>query len=275
MVSVTVRLYEELGGFLPESRRGTPFTVQCREGTTAKALVEDLGVPHTEVDLLLVNGESVGFGRVLEEMDRVSVYPVFEAWDISGVSKVRPVPLRETRFVLDVHLGKLARFLRMMGFDAAYGTASEDDDLVLQARREARILLSRDRGLLKRRAVTHGYLVRSTDPRRQLAEVLHRFDLARQLQVLSQGAGIPGQGLHATGAARCAICNAPLVRVSADSVAREIPPQVATRYADFSRCPQCSRVFWRGTHWERMQMLAREALAESTRRSGVACDPNS
>ncbi len=249
MVSVTVRLYEELNEFLPENRRKTPFTVHCHEGTTVKALVEDLGVPHTEVDLLLVNGESVGFGRVLEEMDRVSVYPMFEAWDITGVSKVRPVPLRETRFSLDVHLGKLARLLRMMGFDAAYGSAAEDEDLVRDARREARIVLSRDRGLLKRRAVTHGYLARSTEPRRQLVEVMHRFDLAAQVRIFS----------------RCTVCNEPLVRVTADSVVQEIPTLVAAVYSDFSRCPQCSRVFWRGTHWERMLSLAREVLAESAR----------
>lgn len=251
MVSVSVRLYEELNEFLPADCRKRTFTVRCHPGTTVKALVENLGVPHTEVDLILVNGESVGFDRVLAEADAVSVYPAFESWDISLVSKVRPSPLRDTRFSLDVHLGKLARLLRMMGFDAAYDRTTEDEELVRGARADGRIILSRDRGLLKRRAVTHGYLVRSAEPRRQLVEVMRRFDLSGQVRIFS----------------RCTLCNEPLVRVSLDSVIEKVPPLVARLYGEFSRCPSCSRVFWRGTHWERMKALAGEVLAEAARLS--------
>ncbi len=254
MVLVTVRLYEELNEFLPASQRKQPFLVQCHPGTTVKALVENLGVPHTEVDLILVNGESVGFERVLADSDMVSVYPVFESWDISQVSKVRPSPLRHTRFALDVHLGKLARLLRMMGFDAAYDRTATDEELVRAARAGSRIVLSKDRGLLKRRAVTHGYLVRSSAPRRQLVEVMRRFDLGDQVRVFS----------------RCVLCNEPLVRVSREAAAEEVPPLVASLYADFSRCPSCRRVFWRGTHWERMKALAEEVLVESARPPGRA-----
>ena len=152
------------------------------QGCTAKALIEDLGVPHTEVDLIIANGRSVGFEYRLNDADLLSVYPMFESWDIGGLSRVRAAPLRETRFALDVHLGKLARLLRMVGFDAQYSNTIADEELARLARREKRIILSRDRGLLKRRTVTHGYLVRSAAPRRQLAEVLRRFDLAGSVQ---------------------------------------------------------------------------------------------
>jgi len=244
MPSVTVRFYEELNAFLPGARRKRSFSVDVPAGSTTKAVIENLGVPHTEVDLVLVNGESVDFSRQLNEGDRLSVYPVFESWDIGDVSRVRSVPLREIRFAADVHLGKLARLLRMIGFDAAYGNDMDDDSIVRAARAERRIVLSRDRGLLKRRAVTHGYLVRSLSPRQQLAEVLARFDLAGQVRMFG----------------RCMSCNAVLARVSRISVLDHLPPAVAETCTEFSRCPGCGKVFWRGTHWERMKKLAADVL---------------
>ena len=249
MPSVTVRFYEELNQFLPKERKKRPFSVDVPPGSTTKAVIENLGVPHTEVDLVLVNGESADFSRQLIEGDRLSVYPVFESWDIGPVSRVRSAPLREVRFSADVHLGKLARLLRMMGFDTAYGNDRGDELIVSAARAERRIVLSRDRGLLKRRAVTHGYLVRSLAPRAQLAEVLTRFDLAGQVRMFG----------------RCMACNTTLARVSRVSVLDHLPPAVAETCTEFSRCPGCGRVFWRGTHWEGMKKLAAEVLG---RRNG-------
>jgi hypothetical protein len=245
MPSVTIRFYEELNDFLPAQNRKSPFSVEFAQGCTAKAIIEDLGVPHTEVDLIIANGLSVGFEYRLNDADLISVYPVFESWDIGGLSRVRAAPLREPRFALDVHLGKLARLLRMTGFDAQYSNTIADEELALLARREKRIILSRDRGLLKRRTVTHGYLVRSGDPRQQLAEVLRRFDLAGRLRMFT----------------RCMECNLPLTRVEKASIAELLPPVIASAYSEFSRCPGCRRVFWRGTHWERMKRLTAEVLS--------------
>jgi uncharacterized protein with PIN domain len=244
MPAVTVRFYEELNEFLPDDRRRRPFAVDVPPGSTTKAMIEGLGVPHTEVDLVLVNGESADFARQLREGDLVSVYPMFEAWDIGPVSRVRTDPLRETRFIADVHLGKLARLLRMMGFDTAWAHDLSDEAIASAARTERRIILSRDRGLLKRRLVTHGCLVRSLAPREQLAEVLQRFDLAGQLRMFS----------------RCMACNVPLARVTRISVLDALPAAVAETCTEFSRCPDCGRVFWRGSHWERMKKLAAEVL---------------
>jgi hypothetical protein len=244
MAAIAIRFYEELNDFLPPDRRKKPFAVDFPPGCTVKAIIEDIGVPHTEVDLVLANGESVGFAYRLVDGDAISVYPVFESLDIGAISRVRPEPLREVRFVLDVHLGKLASLLRMFGFDALYSRGSDDEDLVRASRVERRIVLSRDRGLLKRRSVTHGYLVRSASPRGQLAEVVHRFDLARRVRLFS----------------RCMACNMPLERVEKETVAHRLPPAVAAGYEEFSLCPSCGRVYWRGTHWESMREVAAEVL---------------
>jgi uncharacterized protein len=244
MPLVTVRFYEELNRFLPEARRKQPFAVEVPAAGTTKSLVEDLGVPHTEVDLILVNGESADFSRRLADGDLVSVYPVFESWDVGALSRVRAVPLRVTRFVADVHLGRLARLLRMMGFDTAWANHLTDEMIVSASRREGRIVLSRDRGLLKRRQVTHGCLVRSLDPREQLGEIIRRFDLGGQARLFT----------------RCLDCNTLLTRVSRLSVLDAIPAFVAETCSELSRCPRCGKVFWRGTHWETMKRLAADIL---------------
>jgi len=241
MASVTIRFYQELNAFLPQERRGHPLALDIPEGCTVKAMIEDLGVPHTEVDLILVNGESVDFSFRPAEGARISVYPMFESCDIGSLSRVRPVPLREIRFALDVHLGRLARLLRMFGFDTLYRNRVDDEELVRLARLEKRIVLTRDRGLLKRRSVTHGYLVRSLVPRHQLGEVVRRFDLG--------GSARLGK--------RCVTCNTALRSVTREAVLPRIPPAVARDYAEFAECPECSRVYWRGSHWARMTELAR------------------
>jgi uncharacterized protein with PIN domain len=244
MPSVTIRFYQELNDFLPAELRRAPRTIEYAPGCTVKAIIEDLGVPHTEVDLVLADGESVGFAHRLRDGMAISVYPTFESWDISAISRVRVAPLRVTRFALDGHLGKLARLLRMLGFDAWYENKVDDEALARVALLEHRIVLSRDRGLLKRRAVSRGYLVRSLEPRVQLEEVVRRFDLTGSAKLFS----------------RCMRCNAPLQRVEREEVAPQLPRAVAHRYAEFSRCPGCGRVFWRGTHWDRMRDLAAKIL---------------
>ena len=240
MPSATIRFYEELNAFLPVEKRKLAFSVHVPEGCTVKALIEDLGIPHTEVDLVLANGESVDFAYRPAEGDRISVYPRFESWDISSIGRVRPVPLREVRFALDVHLGRLARLLRMFGFDSLYRNFLQDQELVRLARLEKRIVLTRDRGLLKRRSVTHGYLVRSLVPHDQLGEVVRRFDLTAQVRLGS----------------RCVECNVSLQRVPREDVLARVPPAVGRDYAEFSTCPVCGRVFWRGSHWQKMVELA-------------------
>jgi len=236
---VQVRCYEELNGFLPPELRKRPFPWPLYRGQTVKSLVESLGIPHTEVDLVLVDGRSVDFRHRLADGERLAVYPVFESLDIGAVSRVRPRPLRVVRFVLDVHLGRLARLLRLAGFDSLYDHRWDDRTLSGLSRREGRILLTRDRGLLMRAEVTHGYCVRSPHPTAQLAEVLARFDLSRRLSPFSL----------------CLLCNRRLEALPRRRARERVPALVARRYRRFRACPQCGRVYWRGSHWENMQRL--------------------
>jgi len=234
---VEVRCYEELNWFLPPGLRKRPFPWPLQRGQTVKSLVESLGIPHTEVDLVLVGGRSVGFAHRLADGDRLSVYPVFESLDLSAFTRVRPRPLRQVRFVLDVHLGRLARLLRLAGFDSLYDNQWEDHTLSRLSRQEGRILLTRDRGLLMRSEVTHGYCLRSPHPPAQLSEVIARFDLSRRLSPFSL----------------CLVCNRALEALSRRQARERVPPQVALRYRRFRACPQCGRVYWRGSHWENMR----------------------
>src|SRR5262249_47787352 len=155
------RFYEELNDFLPLEKKKNSFLYSFSETASIKDIIESLGVPHTEVDLIVVNGESVDFSRQLTQGDHVSIYPVFEAFDISPIIKLRPAPLRNTRFILDVHLGKLARYLRLLGFDTFYETHCDDAQIISIAKNEHRIILTRDVGILKNKQVTHGHWMRA------------------------------------------------------------------------------------------------------------------
>jgi uncharacterized protein with PIN domain len=241
------RFYAELNDFLLPERRFTEFAHGFLEVATVKDRIESFGVPHTEVDLILVNGLSVDFTYRVQDGDRISVYPVFEAFDIAGLTRLRPEPLRDPRFVLDVHLGRLAACLRMLGFDALYQNRCSDECLAAVSRDEHRILLTRDVGLLKRSSVTHGYYLRATQPRRQITEVVRRFDLGRLAKPFS----------------RCLRCNTLLEQAGKDQVRHQLPAQVAQLHDEFLRCPDCSRVYWEGGHFRRMRQWMDVSLQAS------------
>ena len=194
-------------------------------------------MPHTEVDLILVDGESVPFEHRLRGGCRVAVYPVFEAFDLGPVYRLRPKPLREPRFVLDVHLGRLAAYLRLLGFDTAYRNDYEDLEIAGTALHEKRIVLTRDIGLLKHNAISHGAFLRATQPLRQLREVLDRFQLEGMLNPF----------------ARCALCNGVVELGDKAGIRDEVPAKVYAQCQDFSRCTRCRRLFWPGGHYERMK----------------------
>ena len=178
---IEIRFYAELNDFLPPECRQCAFRHEFHGTPSVKDTIEAIGVPHTEVDAILVDGRSVGFGHLLHGGERVAVYPVFERFDVSPVTRLRPKPLTVTRFVADVHLGSLARNLRLLGFDTAWERDLTDEAIIDIARTERRIILTRDKGLLKNGRVTHGYWLRNTDPDRQLEEVVRAIDLARDI----------------------------------------------------------------------------------------------
>lgn len=242
--TVLIRFYAGLNDHLPPHQQHHTLEKSLAVPTTAKDLMESFGVPHTEVDLILLNGDSVPFSCLVHSGDRVSVYPVFETLEISPELRLRPEPLRQTKFVLDVHLGKLAAHLRMLGFDARYQNCFSDTDLARVSASEHRILLTRDRGLLKRTTVTHGYWLRQTDSRLQAAEIVERFDLFRRICPFT----------------RCMACNGLLQNVPKASVQNLIPPLAAELHEEFRQCPDCERVYWKGSHYRRMEKWIRELV---------------
>ncbi|MFZ2853602.1 MAG: Mut7-C RNAse domain-containing protein [Rhodocyclaceae bacterium] len=247
-VLASFRFYAELNDFIARARRQREFEHACAGDASVKHAIEALGVPHTEVELILVNGVSVGFARRLRHGDRVSVYPKFEALDIGPLLRLRARPLRVTRFVADAHLGGLARLLRMAGFDTLYDNRFDDTEIERIAGRDGRIVLSRDRELLKRRGIDHGCYVHALKPAAQLDEILVRLDLAGSVQPL----------------ALCLECNAPLRPVDKALVLDALPPGVRERQQRFSTCGVCRRVFWEGSHWRHM----RERLAAAVAAAG-------
>src|SRR3972149_5285569 len=140
MTRLTARAYQELNDFLPPPRRGKEFEIGVNGTPSVKDVVESVGVPHTEVDVILVNGESVDFGRRVREGDRLAGYPQFEALDIPPLLPPPPAPLRQPRFALDGHLGRLAGYLRLFGFDCLYQTKWDDATLASVSAREERTL---------------------------------------------------------------------------------------------------------------------------------------
>jgi len=244
MVTATFRFYEELNDFLAPERRGREFASPCARAATTKHMIEALGVPHTEVELVLVNGESVGFGSLLRDGDRVAVYPKFEAFDVTPLLRVREHALREPRFVADAHLGGLARLLRMMGFDTLYDNHFRDEEIERIAGMQERIVLTRDRELLKRHGITHGCYIHALGSGPQLREIIDRLDLARTSRPFTL----------------CLNCNTPLRAIDKALVASTLPPNVRERYERFSVCDVCRRVFWEGSHWQRMRAMVDDLL---------------
>jgi hypothetical protein len=235
----TFRFYAELNDFLVPERRQREFICPCARAATTKHMIEALGVPHTEVELVLVNGVSVGFDRLLEEGDRVAVYPKCESLDVTPLLRVREHPLRETRFVADAHLGGLARMLRMAGFDTLYDNNFHDLRIAAIAALEQRIVLSRDRELLKRRDITHGCYVHALKSAQQFQEIFQRLDLARSARPFTL----------------CLYCNAPLHAIDKALALPHLPPAVREHYRRFSTCDVCHRLYWEGSHWQRMRAL--------------------
>ena len=253
---VDIRFYAELRDLLAPGHRSGRISHGVVATQSIKDVVESYGIPHTEVDVILVGGESVDFAYRPVAGDRISVYPVFESFDITPLVRLRPEPLRDTCFVLDGHLGKLARRLRLLGFDCVYAIDPADDDLVSISLAERRILLTRDRFLLRRRSVRHGYLLRSDQPDEQVREVVRRFQLSGSIEPFT----------------RCPACNGVLTPVEKATIEHHLPPGTRRTFDDFRTCPDCGRDYWRGAHHARLARMVDEARAaeDSSAASGQA-----
>lgn len=229
---VICRFYEELNDFLPHKWHKTDFTYELNAPRNVKDLIESIGVPHTEIELILVNGKSVDFNYKVQADDRISVYPMFETLDMSSELKLRQTPLRTIKFVLDCHLGKLAKYLRMAGFDTLYKNDYSDQELASISSQKNRILLTRDLNLLKRRIIDHARFVRQTKPLNQLREIIERFDLYKQIRPMT----------------RCIRCNGLLTEVDKSIIEEQLEPKTKRYYEYFKQCQGCQQIYWRGSH---------------------------
>jgi uncharacterized protein len=237
---VEVRAYAELVDLLG----ATTTEVAVGEPRSVKDLVESVGLPHPEIDLLLVDDEPVGFDHLVRGGERVAVYPPLHTLRADPEVSLWPTPPEPRRFVLDVHLGTLARRLRLLGFDAWYATDADDAQLAEVAVAQQRILLTRDRGLLMRRAVVHGYCPRSDDPEEQAQEVSHRYGLAERARPLS----------------RCVRCNGVLVPVDREQVLDLLPPRTRREFDRFAQCLDCHQVYWPGSHVDAVEDFVNDII---------------
>ncbi len=219
--------------FLAPARRGRAVPVEIDRARSAKDAIESLGVPHTEVGGLSIDGRSAQLEDLLRGGENVAVAACAEEADPAAGAP---------RFAADVHLGKLARHLRLAGFDCLWSKDWDDAALVAAAVGEGRIVLTRDIGILRRRAVTRGRFVRAVESEAQLAEIVRAFGLRTQLRPFS----------------RCRECNLPLEEAAKRDVEAGLPEKVRALYSRFKRCPGCQRVYWEGSHFERLRaVLAR------------------
>jgi uncharacterized protein len=224
-VRVRFRFHGELNDFLSPIKRNIEFEHTAGATDTIKHVIESLGVPHTEVEHVTANGLARSSSERLAQGDVFDVFP-----------HAPPMHIDQPRFVLDGHLGRLAAYLRMLGFDTWYDRFAGDPLLAAVAGGERRFLLTRDVGLLKRREVAQGYCVRSHKPHDQLREVASRFDLRSQFIPFS----------------RCMECNGSLYPVPKSEIADLLPPHTRETKTEFSRCLKCGKIYWRGSHYARM-----------------------
>ena len=248
------RFYAELNHFLPQPQRYQTLPYALNGRTSVKHPVEALGVPHTEVALLLANGEPVSFDYLLQEGDRIAVFPAFHSFEVDGEARLRPPLPHPPRFLLDVHLGQLATYLRLLGFDSVYRNDYEDDELADLAEETGRVLLTRDRRLLMRKQVTYGFCLHTRDPEEQVRAVLRRYELFEEID--------PWQ--------RCLRCNGELEPVAKEDVLPLLEPKTRRYYDEFHRCRECGNVYWKGSHYPRMQRLIARIRTAADRQPGIA-----
>lgn len=234
MATATFRFHGELNTFLARTLRERAFARTFASEATVKHMVEAIGVPHTEIGRLCVNGAPASLGRRLADGDHIDVYPERAARPLDG-APIAP----EWRFVADAHLGGLAQLLRLAGFDTCYDNHFSDDAIAALAEHDGRIVLTRDRELLKRRAVVRGCYLHALQPAAQLRELFTRLDLAPSMRPFRL----------------CLRCNALLHPLSADDAASRVPAGVRQRHRRFAECGVCRRVFWEGSHWQRMRAV--------------------
>jgi uncharacterized protein with PIN domain len=238
MTTVTLTFYDNLQELLYKKyRTGMPFRHQYERRSSIKDVIESLGIPHPVVGKLIVNSCEVDLSYILKNNDMIEAMPLAPPVDPTVPTKLRPVPLNRIAFIVDVNVGKLALYLRMLGFDTLYDSAGKDKDLATTAWSEKRILLTRDTALLKRKIIAHGYLLREPEPKEQLKEVMQLYNLGSMVKPMS----------------RCIPCNGLLVPVSKEDIINRLEPLTRKYYNTFHTCDRCGKLYWPGSHHQKMK----------------------
>jgi len=241
MKPVSLQFYGSLNDLLPATQRHTEIRHELIQPRSVKDLIESVGVPHTEIGLIIVNGKSVDFSHPVKEAEQISIYPALFSPAITPLKPeqqlCQPQIIQPPRFVLDVHLGKLARQLRMLGFDSVYQNNYKDPALADISSRQKRVLLTCDRQLLMRNQVIYGYLVRARQTQQQLAEILSRFNLYNQIKPFT----------------RCMHCNNTIQPVEKQAITSQLPADTIKYYDEFFQCTACSKIYWKGSHYLKMK----------------------
>lgn len=240
MLSENIKLdfSPKLDFFLVEKFKGKSIELPFRENQTYKHIIESLGIPHTEIGQITIKNQVIDINSISRRGDHVKILSVLDG-ERSGNRIIGP------RFILDNHLGKLSRYLRMLGFDCLYDNQCEDKILALRSHEENRILLTRDRRLLMRSIVESGYCIRSFEPVYQLQEVVGRFELRQQIQLFG----------------RCPICNSEIVEIPKDMIVDRLEPLTRKYFSEFKICKACGKIYWKGSHIKKILEILEPILS--------------
>lgn len=244
MKQVCFRFYEELNDYLPEEMRKVWFECPIENEISVEEKIQSLGIPPNDIDLILVNQQSKGFDYLLQDGDRISVYPVFELFDLSGITQLREKPLRNPAFICDVHLGRLCKYLRMLGWDTLYSNHYTPEELITISSQEKRILLSKSIQLIRHKEITHAYWIRSSDPLEQIKDLIRKLDLS----------------IRANPLIRCLNCNDMLLPVEKQEILHRLEARTDQYYTEFFKCPTCDQIYWKGSHFENMLKFIHQHL---------------
>ncbi|PXW85197.1 hypothetical protein C8R34_12121 [Nitrosomonas sp. Nm84] len=242
MARIRLHFYQSLNDFVERALRDTEIIHHLDRKASIKDMIESFHVPHTEIELILVNGIAVNFNYIVQCGDEIQVYPVSEHSTVATLLPLRPTLMRPPLFLVDVNLGRLARYLRLLGFDCWYRNDYDDATVARIAGEQQRTVLTRDRTLLQRRVITYGYFVRASLPKIQTQEVLKRFDLYPLLKPLT----------------RCTYCNGRLIETEKQKIEHRLKPLTKQNYDRFLMCSECSQIYWQGSHFARVKHLVDE-----------------
>jgi uncharacterized protein with PIN domain len=237
--SATFHFHGSLNDFLSPFKRNGSLVYPFNDTPSVKHAIESVGIPHPEVDIIVVNDAPVEFNYPLHNDDEVDVYPVFAGSAFPETFSLTKKYSVGEKFILDVHLGKLARILRLCSFDTYYMNDYDDKTIVEITEAEKRIVLTRDVNLLKHKSVTVGYWLRSQFAEEQLTEVIRRFKLKAKFKPFE----------------RCVECNGEIIKVEKEAVLDRLLPKTILYYNDFFQCTCCKRIYWKGSHYEQMQQF--------------------